>query len=73
MNDIDSLVIGGDIANVNGLDGQIDEMAVFNTVLSDSPVSSLYNSSMTIPEPASLGLIGLAVALFLGCRRLIMM
>ena len=66
----ESLVIGGDIIDANGMDGQIDEVAVFNTVLSDSTVSSLYSSA--IPEPATLSMIGIAAALFLGFRRLMM-
>jgi len=53
------------------LQGQIDDVAVYNSVLTQSQVTALFNgtSPNLVPEPASLGLAGAAAGLLLVRRR----
>ena len=51
----------------NDLDGRIDELAVFDTALTGPQIQGLYDAA--IPEPATLGLLGLGSLAFLRRRR----
>jgi hypothetical protein len=56
--------IGGDITyntgNVNAMNGAVDEPAVFNGVLTQSQIQSIYNA--VVPEPTSLSVLAVAAA-----------
>lgn len=63
----DPFTIGGEGGSSN-FDGLIDEVAVFDKALTATQISDLY-STATIPEPATLALLGLGGAVMLSGRK----
>jgi hypothetical protein len=49
--------------------GDVDEVAFYNTDLSATQIAAIYNSALVAPEPTSLGLIGVAALGMLSGRR----
>lgn len=56
-----TLYIGGYLGS--SFDGSMDEFAVFSSILTSQDVADIYNAA-TVPEPATVGLLGLGALLF---------
>lgn len=57
------LFIGGDDYNDNFFSGSIDEVSIFNKVLSSADLLALYRAGSTVPEPTSFATLAIGLVL----------
>ena len=68
----DSNVVIGEVAHLprnNAFKGSIDDIRIYNHVLSDSEIEDLFNEHNPIPEPTTMLLFGTGLIALAGFRR----